>query len=284
MASLKEIRRRIGSVKSTQQITKAMKMVSAARLRRAQINIEKARPYSLKLRDTIASLAGRTDKNQHPLLAEREPKRTAIMIVTGDRGLCGSFNSNIIRKAETVIKEIEGEEDLILVGKKGVDYFTKRKYPVVQKHPGIFKSLNFGDAASIGDMLCQYYCEHNLDRVLLIYNEFKSAVQQFVVMEQLLPLKPAEDIEDNPQEYIYEPSPEAALSALLPLNLNMQIWRVLLESCAAELGARMTAMDNATEAAQEMIDNLTLHYNKARQAAITKEILDIVGGSVGLEG
>ena len=279
MAALKEIRRRIASVKSTQQITKAMKMVAAAKLRRAQMNIEKARPYSLKLRETIASLAARTDTSRHPLLAVREPERTAVMIVTGDRGLCGSFNSNIIRKAEATL---QGGEELIVVGKKGVDYFTKRDYDVVQKHSGIFRYLNFGHAISIGEMLNRYYCERRLDRVLLIYNEFKSAVQQFVILEQLLPLKPAEVTEPNPQEYIYEPSVDTVLDKILPLNLNMQLWRVLLESNAAEQGARMTAMENATDAAQDMIDALTLHYNKARQASITREIMDIIGGSAGM--
>ncbi len=280
MATLKAIRRRIASVKSTQKITSAMKMVAAAKLRRAQMQIEKARPYSLKLRETTASLAARTDPGRHPLLAVREPRKTAVMVVSGDRGLCGSFNSNIIRKAESVVK---GGEELILVGKKGVDYFTKRGYNVAQKHSNIFRELNFGHASSIGEMLSRYYTERELDRVLLIYNEFKSAVQQFVVMEQLLPLKPAETPEAYPQDYIFEPSADEVLSSLLPLNLNIQIWRVLLESNAAEQGARMTAMENATDAAQEMIESLTLTYNKARQAAITKELLDIVGGSVGLE-
>ncbi|NQS99419.1 MAG: ATP synthase F1 subunit gamma [candidate division Zixibacteria bacterium] len=280
MSTLKVIRRRIASVKSTQKITRAMQMVAAAKLHRAQMNIEKARPYTLKLRDTIASLVIRTDPNRHPLLAVREPEKTAIMIVTGDRGLCGSFNSNIIRKAEAAM---QGGEELILVGKKGVEYFGKRGYNVAQKHSGIFRYLNFGNATAIGEMLNRYYCEQELDRVLLIYNEFKSAVQQYVVLEQLLPLKPAEIGEANPVEYIYEPSAAAVLDAILPLNLNMQIWRVLLESNAAEQGARMTAMENATDAAQEMIETLTLHYNKARQATITREIMDIVGGSIGME-
>jgi F-type H+-transporting ATPase subunit gamma len=253
-----------------------MQMVAAAKLRKAQQRIERARPYSLKLRDTIASLAARTERDKHPLLAVREPIKTAVMIVSGDRGLCGSFNSNIIRKAEATL---EGPEELIVVGKKGVDYFGKRGYNVVQRHSGIFRELDFGHAATIGEMLVRYYCEKKLDRVLLIYNEFKSAVQQLVILEQLLPLKPAETPEPHPVEYIFEPSEGAILDKLLPLDLNMQIWRVLLESNAAEQAARMTAMESATDNAAEMIDTLTLHYNKARQAAITKEIMDIVGGS-----
>lgn len=280
MPNLKEIRRRITSVRSTQQITKAMKMVAAAYFRKAQQRIEKARPYSLKLRETIASLAAHTDINRHPLLSVRDPEHTAVMVVAGDRGLCGSFNSNIFRKGESFLK---GDENIIAVGKKSVEYFKKHDFNVVQKHSGIFKELNFGHAVSIGEMLAEYYIENKLDRVLLLYNEFKNAAQQFVILEQLLPLKPAEDVEPYPQEYIFEPSPEAVLNRILPLHLNMQIWRVLLESNASEQGARMTAMDNATDAAQDMIDSLTLKYNKARQAAITSEIMDIVGGAAGME-
>ena len=280
MANLKVIRRRITSVRSTQQITKAMKMVAAAYFRKAQQRIEKARPYSLKLRETIASLAAHTDINRHPLLSVRDPENTAVMVVAGDRGLCGSFNSNIFRKAESFL---EGHENIIAVGKKSVEYFKKHDYNIVQRHSGIFKTLDFGHAVSIGEMLAGYYIENKLDRVLLLYNEFKNAAQQFVVLEQLLPLKPAEDVEPYPQEYIFEPSPEAVLNRILPLHLNMQIWRVLLESNASEQGARMTAMDNATEAAQEMIETLTMNYNKARQASITGEIMDIVGGAAGLE-
>lgn len=280
MPNLKEIRRRISSVRSTQQITKAMKMVAAAYFRKAQQRIEKARPYSLKLRETIASLAAHTDINRHPLLSVRDPEHTAVMVVAGDRGLCGSFNSNIFRKGESFLK---GDENIIAVGKKSVEYFKKHDFNVVQKHSGIFKELNFGHAVSIGEMLAEYYIENKLDRVLLLYNEFKNAAQQFVILEQLLPLKPAEDVEPYPQEYIFEPSPEAVLNRILPLHLNMQIWRVLLESNASEQGARMTAMDNATDAAQDMIDSLTLKYNKARQAAITSEIMDIVGGAAGME-
>jgi F-type H+-transporting ATPase subunit gamma len=278
MSTLKAIRRRISSVRSTQKITRAMQMVAAAKLRRAQQNIEKARPYSLKLKETIASLAARTDRNRHVLLREVEaPKQTAIMIVTGDRGLCGSFNSNIIRRAESLASD---GEQMIVVGKKGVDYFTKRGYNVVLKHTGLFRELNFGHAISIGETINRYYCEYRLDRVILVYNEFKSTVQQNVITEQLLPFKPAEEAEMKTVDYIFEPSADAVLSRILPLDLNMQIWRILLESNAAEQAARMTAMENATDSAQEMIDTLTLHYNKARQAAITKEILDIVGGSV----
>jgi len=280
MATLKEIKRRIGSVKSTKKITRAMQMVAAAKLRRAQQSIEHARPYSLKLRDTIADLAARTEHDRHALLADHEGDRAAYMIVTGDRGLCGSFNSNIIRKAEGTVKL---NEELVLVGKKGVDYFTKRGYNVQQRHSGIFRELNFGHAAAIGEMLARYYIEERLDRVFLIYNEFKSVAVQNVILEQLLPIKPAETEEIHPVDFIFEPSPGAVLDKLLPLSLNMQIWRVLLESNAAEQAARMTAMENATDAAQEMIDTLTLHYNKARQAAITKEILDIVGGVTGME-
>lgn len=257
-----------------------MQMVAAAKLRRAQQSIERARPYSLKLRDTIAHLASRTDHNAHLLLRDHQTDNTAYMVVTGDRGLCGSFNSNIIRKAESIVKP---SDEMVLVGRKGVDYFGKRGFNIGQKHSNIFRELNFGHAVSIGEMLVRYYAENRLDRVFLIYNEFKSVAQQFVVVEQLLPIIPAETPETHPVEFIFEPSPGAVLDKILPLSLNMQIWRVLLESNAAEQAARMTAMENATDAAQDMIDTLTLHYNKARQAAITKEILDIVGGVTGLE-
>jgi F-type H+-transporting ATPase subunit gamma len=283
MASLKQIRRRIASVKSTQQITKAMKMVAAAKLRRAQENIIKARPYSLKLRDVIRDLAAYTEREQHPLLAVREPEKVAIMIVTADRGLCGSFNSNIIRRAVDVIK-VEDTDDirLINVGRRGHDFFRKRGYNIIQHHIELFRYLHFGNAASIGQSVTDLYIQQELDRVYLVYNEFKSAVQQRVIVEQLLPIIPEPPGEGFAYDFLFEPSPAAVLDGILPLYVNVQLWRVLLESNAAEQGARMTAMENATENADELIDDLTLHYNKARQAAITKELLEVVSGAEGL--
>ena len=283
MASLKQIRRRITSVSSTQQITKAMKMVAAAKLRRAQENIIKARPYSLKLRDVIRDLAAYTERERHPLLAVRDPKRVAIMIVTSDRGLCGSFNSNIIRRAVEVI-DAEKTEDikLVTVGRKGHDFFRKRGYNIIQYHADIFRYLHFGNAVSIGEAVTRLYVQQELDRVYLVYNEFKSAIQQFVITEQLLPIIPDEPGEGFTYDFIFEPSSAAVLDGILPRYVNVQMWRVLLESNAAEHGARMTSMENATKNAEELIHDLTLHYNKARQAAITKELLEVVSGAEGL--
>lgn len=284
MPSLKQIRRRIASVKSTQQITNAMKMVAAAKLRRAQENILKARPYSLKLRDVIRDLAAHTDRDRHPLLALREPKRLGIVVVTADRGLCGSFNTNIIREATKIIDSHETDQaQLITIGRKGANFFRKREYDVIQHHIDIFRDLHFGNAMAIGESLIDLYNRQELDRVFLIYNEFKSAVQQFVISEQLLPVIPETPVEGYSTDFIYEPSAAAVLDGILPRYVNIQLWRILLESNAAEQGARMTAMENATENAEEMISDLTLHYNKARQAAITKELLEVVSGAEGMQ-
>jgi len=285
MPSLKQIKRRIASVRSTQQITRAMKMVAAARLRRAQENIIKARPYSLKLRHVIRDLAARTDRSLHPLLDLRPVEEVGIIVVTGDRGLCGSFNTNILRETQRVMQEErQAKLFLITVGRKGTEFFTRRGAPVVASLANFFNELHFGHAAKLGDILIRRYQEHGMDRVYLIYNEFKSAVQQFVVCEQLLPILPEEfEAGESHTEFLFEPSVGQILNAILPLYVNVQLWRVLLESYAAEMGARMTAMENATENAAELIDTLTLHYNKARQAAITKELLEVVSGAEGLK-
>ncbi len=283
MPSLKQIRRRIVSVTSTQQITKAMKMVAAAKLRRAQENIIKARPYSLKLRDVIRDLAAHTDRDRHPLLAMREPERLGIVVVTADRGLCGSFNTNIIREATKVIDSHGTDQiQLITIGRKGTDFFRKRGYDIIQRHVDISRHLHFGNAIAIGEALIELYVRQELDRVYLVYNEFKSAVQQFVISEQILPVIPEKPEEGFNTDFIYEPSAAAVLDGILPRYINIQLWRSLLESNAAEHGARMTAMEAATENAEEMISDLTLHYNKARQANITKELLEVVSGAEGL--
>jgi F-type H+-transporting ATPase subunit gamma len=285
MPSLKQIKRRITSVKSTQQITRAMKMVAAAKLRRAQENIIKARPYTHKLRDVIRDLAARCDRSQHPLLAVREPEDVGVVVVTADRGFCGSFNTNIVKRAVAEIKsfeEIDLTIQMVTIGKKGSDFFIKRDYQVLQSHNNLFQDLHFGVASAIGESLIDFYTQDKLDRIYLIYNEFKSAIQQNIIVEQLLPIIPAEPtVEDLTRnvDYIYEPDPLAVLSGVLPLYVNMQMWRVFLESNAAEHGARMTAMENATKNASELIDSLTLQYNKARQAAITKELLEVVSGA-----
>lgn len=285
MPSLKQIRRRITSIQSTQQITRAMKMVAAARLRRAQENIIKARPYSLKLRQVIRDLAARTDRSLHPLLDVRPVAEVGIVIVTGDRGLCGSFNTNIIREAQKIMQEeTQAEQFLITVGRKATDFFTHRNAPIIASLANFFNELNFGHAAKLGEIIIDRYEKNGLDRVYLIYNEFKSAVQQRVICEKLLPIEPDEfEKGESRSDFIYEPSESRILNAILPRYVNVQLWRVLLESYAAEMGARMTAMENATENAAELIDTLTLHYNKARQAAITKELLEVVSGAEGLK-
>lgn len=260
-----------------------MKMVAAAKLRRAQENIIKARPYSLKLRDVIRDLAAHTDRDRHPLLAMREPERLGIVVVTADRGLCGSFNTNIIREATKVIESHGTDQiQLVTIGRKGTDFFRKRGYDIIQRHIDISRHLHFGNAITIGEALIDLYVRQELDRVYLVYNEFKSAVQQFVISEQLLPVIPETPVEGFSTDFIYEPSAAVVLDGILPRYINIQLWRSLLESNAAEHGARMTAMEAATENAEEMISNLTLHYNKARQATITKELLEVVSGAEGL--
>ncbi len=285
MSSLKQIKRRISSVTSTQQITRAMKMVAAARLRHAQENIIKARPYSLKLRQVIRELAARTDRSIHPLLDERPAKNVAIVVVTGDRGLCGSFNTNIIREAQKVMEEeSEAKFSLITVGRKGTEYFARRNFDIAESLSNFFNELHFSHAAKLGQIIVQGYERHGLDRVYLVYNEFKSAIQQFVIREQLLPIMPDEfEAGESHTDFIFEPSELQILDAILPQYVNVQLWRVLLESYAAVMGARMTAMENATESAAELIDMLTLHYNKARQAAITTELLEVVSGAESLK-
>lgn len=296
MATLREIRRRISGVKSTQKITKAMKMVAAAKLRRAQEAIVSTRPYARKLGDLLRHLVTKVDPKLNPLLTTREVKKVALIVVTADRGLCGAFNANIIKASVHHIRE--HYEDLldqphglrvITVGKKGFDYFNKRDYELYSKHVGIFNSLDFDHARSIAAETTDGYLKGDFDKVEMIYNEFKSVIQQRIVVEQLLPIPP-EEIEQKGSlkalsqvEYIYEPSSEEIINALIPRHINTQMWRVLLESNAAEQGARMTAMDNATTNATDLIRGLTLSYNKARQASITKELLEIVSGAEALK-
>lgn len=295
MATLREIRRRISGVKSIQKITKAMKMVAAARLRRAQEGIVSARPYARKIRDLIAHLITEVDASINPLLQVRDVKRVLIVVVTSDRGLCGAFNANIIRAAVHHIQSryqdlMEGEPRLrlVTVGKKGCEYFGKRNYELYSKYPGIFHDLDFGKARGIMGQLVTGYLAGEFDKVEVIYNEFKNVLQQRVVIEQLLPIPPEEIKQTSAGktrsyvEYIYEPSSKAIVDQLLPKHLNFQMWRILLESNAAALGAQMSAMDNATENAKELITDLTLSYNKARQASITKELLEIVAGAEAL--
>jgi F-type H+-transporting ATPase subunit gamma len=295
VATLREIRRRITGVKNTQKITKAMKMVAAAKLRRAQDAIVSARPYARKMNELLRHLVTKIDPSINPLLETREIKKVALIVVTADRGLCGAFNTNIVKAAvEHINKNYRHLLDqlhafkLVIVGKKGFDFFNKRDFELHAKHVGIFQSLDFHHARSIVQEVTEGYLKREFDKVEVVYNEFKSVIQQRIVVEQLLPIPPEEikktdDLKSLSQvEYIYEPSSADIINALLPKHLNFQMWRILLESNAAEQGARMTAMDNATTNASELIRDLTLSYNKARQASITKELLEIVSGAEAL--
>lgn len=294
MSGLKIIRRRIRSIQSTQQITRVMKMVAAAKLKRAQDNIVHARPYALRLRQVIRELATRVDRSHHPLLNLREPRHIGIMVVTGDRGLCGSFNTNILRHAQRLIDENAGKKiHLMTVGKRGTEFFVRRhanlppqresQYDIISQKAGFFNHLEFQHALEIGKAVEDDYIESDLDRVFVVYNEFKSAIQQNVVIEQLLPIEPdPADSHAITSDIIYEPSEAIVLDSILPLFVKIQVWRILLESFAAEMGARMTAMDSATQNAQDLVESLTLTYNKARQAAITREILEVVSGAESL--
>jgi len=291
MATLRDIKRRIVGVKSTQQITKAMKMVAAARLRRAQENILNARPYSRKIAQMLQHLLNVEKDFANPLFTEREVKKILMIVVTSDRGLCGSFNMNVIRTAEELIKNdynsfyTNNNLQLICIGKKGNDYFTKQEFPVVGSYPGIFSHLKFEFASSLIKEISSKYINGEIDKVIVVFNEFKSVIQQHTLVEQLIPIKPFEQsVESHLQvDYIYEPDKTKIIETLLPKHLNAQMWRVLLDSYAAELGARMTAMDMATENAKELIRSLNLTYNKERQASITKEILEIVSGANALK-
>jgi F-type H+-transporting ATPase subunit gamma len=255
MPSLRDIKRKITSVKKTQQITKAMKMVAAAKLRRAQERVIAARPYSRKMLAVIANLAGRVERAQHPLLAKRDPKKVKLVILTSDRGLCGAYNTNIIRKAVEAVRQFqaEGREVRInIVGRKGRDFFRKRSAYSLGQSWSDLGMIDYDKAANIGKVIVERFAAGETDEVYLLYNEFKSVIQQKVTL-------------------------------ILPKHIEVQVYRSLLESQASEMGARMTAMDSATRNAKDMIERLTLKFNKQRQAAITKEISEIVGGAEALK-
>jgi F-type H+-transporting ATPase subunit gamma len=283
MPALIDIRRRIRSVKNTQQITKAMKMVSAAKLRRAQEAMFAARPYARKMMEVLNSLATRAPQGAHPLLEDRGETKILLAVVTADKGLCGGFNANIIRAAARFLEEKGAQKDLnlALVGRKGRDFFRRRRYTVRHEHVGVFQSLQYPVAQRIANELQEDFQSGKVDRVYLVYNEFKTVISQRVVVEQLLPIARLPPGPDTlaAQDYIYEPEPARIFERLLPKHVEMQVWRALLESNAAEHGARMAAMDAATNNAGEMIERLTLYMNKVRQAAITKEIIEVVSGA-----
>ena len=281
MANLLDIRRRIRSVKNTQQITKAMKTVSAAKLRRAQDRMFAARPYADQLRTVLGNLSARVGDLSHPLLEVRPEARILVVVVTSDRGLCGAFNSNISRAAQEFLKDNrEKTAELMAVGRKGRDYFRLRGVTIVEGHIGIFAKLDFDHARTIGQRIVDLYSSEATDAVYLAYNEFKSVLQQRIVIERLLPLGgDALDVEDSQVDYIYEQSPQQIFNKLLPQYVDVQVHRALLESVASEHGARMTAMDTASRNAGEMIDTLTLNMNRIRQAAITRELIEVVSGA-----
>jgi F-type H+-transporting ATPase subunit gamma len=318
--SLKGIRKRISSVKSTQKITRAMKMVAGARLNRAQQRITELRPYAVKLGEVLAEIThpalqpvspegagpvaaggaapdgeGAADvvaeKPAHPLLVERPEKRVLLVVLTSDRGLCGAFNTNINKRGEREWKQrtADGQDvKLLIVGRKGRDYFTRRGAPILEYIPGVWDKLDLQTAGRVGDRILAPFNAGDVDAIYLVYNEFKSAMTQRVSVERLLPVPAApegerQSITGRAAEFLYEPDKPALLHQLVPMYLEISVLRALYESMASELGARMTAMDSATKNAKDMISKLTLQYNKARQAAITKELMEIVGGTEALK-
>lgn len=299
MASLKAIRKRISSVKSTQKITRAMKMVAGARLNRAQQRILELRPYAMKTQEVLSEIVARTLASQageatvqveaqeflHPLLAHREEKRVMLLVLTSDRGLCGAFNANINKAAEREYKErtARGQEvRVVVIGRKGRDYLTRRNVPV-EHLTGVWDKLSYSTSKRVGEQVLLPFLRDEVDAIYLVYNEFKSAISQKATIEQILPIVP-EDAGDSPQDFIYEPNKKELLARLLPMYVTVEIFRAILESVASEHGARMTAMDNATRNASELVGKLTLDYNRARQAAITKELMEIIGGAEALKG
>jgi F-type H+-transporting ATPase subunit gamma len=300
MASLIDIRRRLRSVKSTQQITKAMKMVAAAKLRRAQDRVIGARPYAKLLAEVLAPVTANAGELRHPLLAVRPEKRVIVMVVAGDRGLCGAFNTNVNRATTHLLASHPEwtEVRLLPVGKKAVEFWKRRKYPFTEKtYPGIFSDLKYAHAREIATFLAQEFLSERIDAVYVVANEFRSILSQVVHVEKLLPLSPeAAASKSVPKgetkaasgaapaiDYLYEPDAPSILAWLLPRYLEFTVFRALAESAAAEMGARMTAMDSASKNAGEMIDKLTLTYNRARQARITKELIEIVSGAAALD-
>ena len=289
MANLIDIRRRIRSVKNTQQITKAMKMVAAARLRRAQDRILATRPYALEIKKVIANLAAHAgDRVKHPLLEVRPEERVLLIVVTGDKGLAGSFNANVLRRATETIPRLKNVE-LLLLGSKGVAFFRRRPLKVRKGYTTLFSNVTYAQAEEIAADLRESYAAGGYDAVHVIYNKFKSIISQELTEERLLPIPAGESGAAETQggqtrEYLFEPSAEEILEELLPRYVTFQVYRILLESQAAEHAARMTASDSATKNAGEIIDRLTLRYNRARQAAITTELIEVVSGANALEG
>jgi F-type H+-transporting ATPase subunit gamma len=287
MPSLQGLRRKIGSIKNTQKITKAMKMVAAAKLKRAQERILAARPYAKKMAVVLGSLASRANRQAHPLLRKPAGIRIELLVITSDRGLCGAFNTNILRKGVEFLRQKQEAGCTVtvsVVGRKGRDFFRRRPWARRHEWVGVFDRLSYEHALDIGGDIVQQFTSGTFDELHIVYNEFKSVIQQRVVVEKLLPI---ESLDQQAEKlgggYLFEPDEEELLKALLPKHIEVQTFHALMESAAAELGARMAAMDGATRNAGELIQKLTLYYNKTRQAAITKELMDIVGGAEALK-
>jgi F-type H+-transporting ATPase subunit gamma len=298
MPSLIDLRRRIRAVKNTQQITKAMKMVAASKLRRAQERMSSARPYAQQMQRVLTSVASRVDPSIHPLLTVREvgpDSQTLVIVVSADKGLCGSFNTNIIKAAGAFVVDSPFACQLGLVGRKGRDYFGRRGFAVAFEQIGIFQKLRYQDAQQIAQTAMEMFIRGDVDRVVLIYNEFRSVISQRIIVNQLLPIARS-DVDDAAHpapvatvttvvpaiDYLYEPAPQEIFNQLLPRYVEVQVYRALLESNAAFFAAQMTAMDTATKNSAEMIGSLTLYMNKVRQAAITREIIEVVSGAQAL--
>ncbi len=281
MANVRDIRRRIRSAKNIQQITRAMKFVSAARLRKAQERVIAARPYARQMLAVLNSVAARVPEQQHPLLAQRDGGRIELIVITADKGLCGAYNTNIAKHAlEFITQHSDAAVELNVLGKRGRDFFRRRSYSVRHEAINVLQKVTFADAAAIARDVIEEFAQGRKDQVWLVYNEFKSVVHQRVAVEPLLPIRKLEGTEESRLvEYLYDEPPEFIFNNLLPRHVESQIFCALLEAAASEQGARMTAMDAATKNASEMIDSLTLYANKVRQAGITKELIEVVSGA-----
>jgi len=294
MANLKEVRNRIKSVSSTQQITKAMKMVSAAKLKRATNAIVQLRPYANKLKELLSNLSSSLEDGSSPYLADRIPNKVLIITVSSNRGLAGAFNANVIKTANNLIAEKYGEQlrvgnvSIVSIGKKTQEYYQRRKYNVIGNNSDVYNDLNFANVSLITESIMQGFLKGDYDRVELVYNQFKNAAVQFLIAEQLLPVpktevkEEAKGVKGVQVDYILEPSQEEIVEQLIPKNIKIQVYKAVLDSNASEHGARMTAMDKATENAGDLLKALKLAYNQARQAAITTELTEIVSGAAAL--
>lgn len=287
MATLRDIKRRINSVKSTAKITRAMKMVSAAKLRRAQEKMFALRPYAEKITEVLSSLSQPVEQDIHPLLMPRPRKTVEVLILTSDKGLCGAFNSNVIKTGVNLINRLKSEGfevSISTIGRKARDYFKRRGVELREVWTGLSGKITYASAQEVARNLMEHYMDETFDEVHLVYNEFKTVVAQRVVELKLLPIAPVEHETDKEmKDFLFEPSEEEVFNRLLPKSIEILVYRAMIESQASEEAARMTAMENATTNAEDMIDRLTLEYNKARQASITKELMDIVGGAEALK-